>query len=231
MIIDENFKNILATGDEKQVNEVVSISLEKHKNYDVASKDPHQWCIWADINPRDALRLMNQWVEEGRDVSMFADHFKPDLTPCETFANALGYARHLKLKEFLFRNYGSYTYAMHTYSTTKVRNHGSANAPVGKSVTPNVDSKAYSEYASRFNDGPDSKQDAIQQQSSEVQAQQTEKPVTPRTVPQKDDRMALRIINRSDPRFNGVRLDKELVKLNETKDFIREIMLKEMKKV
>lgn len=227
MIINEKLKNILATGDEKKINEVVSMSMEKHKNYDIASQQPSQWGMWADINPRDALRLINQWVSEGRDVSMFMPYFIPDLTPCETFANALGYAKHLKLKEFLFRNYGSYTYAMHTYSTTKVRNKGNNNEPIGQSVVPR--SKAYSDYASRFNDGPSA---SAETHKTEIQPEKADTAQTsPRTVPPKNDDMALRMINRSDPRFNGARLDREFAKLNEVKQFIRETMLKEIKNI
>ena len=230
MIINESLKNILATGDENKVNEVVGLSLEKHKNYEIASKEPGQWCIWADVNPRDSLRLMNQWVEEGKDVSMFTN-FKPDLTPCETFANALGYAKHLKLKEFLFRNYGSYTYAMHTYSTTKLRNKGTSNAPVGQSDVSH--SKAYDNYTSRFNDGPKGTTDIATPPvapSTDIATPPAKPSVTPRSVPGKNDNMALRRINRSDPRFNGVRLDNEFANLNEVKNFIKETMLKEIKK-
>lgn len=230
MIINEQLKNILATGDEQKINEIVATSLEVHKNYDRASQEPNKWCMWAGINPRDALRLINQWVNEGKDVSMFASYFKPDLTPCETFANALGYAKHLKLKEFLFRNYGSYSYAMHTYSTTKVRNNGGGTAPIGQSVVTH--SKAYDDYASRFNDGPGGGNTNTTPNATETQPMiDSPKLGTPRTVPPQDDKMALRMTNRSDPRFNGARLDREFTKLNEVKQLIRETMLKEMKKI
>ena len=230
MIINENLKNILATRDIQKINEVVELSLDVHKDYDKASQEPNRWCMWADVNPRDALRLMNQWVSEGKDVSGFAAYYKPDLTPCETFANALGYAKHLKLKEFLFRNYGSYSYAMHTYSTEKVRNRGRNNAPIGQPAVTNT--KAYSDYQSRFNDGPDdTKTNATPEAMETPSIIDKPKPSTPRTVPPQEDKMALRMINRSDPRFNGARLDREYAKLNEVKKFIRETMLKEMKNV
>lgn len=233
MIINENLKNILATGDENKVNEAVATTLDKNKDYDLASKRPSQWCIWAGVNPSDSLKILNQWVGEGRDVSIFTREYTPDLTPCETFANALGYAKHLQLKRFVFRNYGAYEYAMHTYSTTKVRNNnGGSHEPIGQSV---VHSKAYDDYASRFNDGPDGgnatpEATATPPMTSEPEHEDTV-PKSPRTVPGKNDDMALRMINRSDPRFNGARLDREYAKLNEVKAFIRKTMLKEMKKV
>lgn len=228
MIIDEQLKNILATGDEQTVNEVVATSLEKHKNYDMASQNPSEWGSWAMLNPRDSLRLMNIWVEQGKDVSVFADSFKPDLTPCETFANALGYARHLRLKYFLFRNYGAYEYDRHTYSTTKVRNKG--NSPIGgTAVSKNSD---YSRYESNFNNGPENNSTKAGTNGTEdTQITNTEKATTPRTVPPSDDKMSLRMINRSDPRFNGARLDRELAKLNEVKKLIRETMIKEMENI
>jgi len=229
MIINEDLKNMLATGDEQKINEVVGLSQERHKNYDVAIKRPSEWGTWALLNPRDSLKLMNLWVSQGKDVSMFADVFKPDLTPCETFANALGYAKHLNLKQFLFRNYGAYEYARHTYSTTKVRNKGKNGTPIGQ---PAVTSKAYSDYASRFNDGPEAdKVDVAPEAATTAPVIGKPKSDTPRTVPPQDDNMSLRMINRSDPRFNGARLDREYAKLNEVKKIIRETMLKEMKNV
>lgn len=230
MIINEDLKNILASGDEQKINEVVALSLDKHKNYDTASQTPSEWGTWAMLNPRDSLKLMNSWVEQGKDVSMFGDTFKPDLTPCETFANALGYAKHLKLKFFLFRNYGAYEYARHTYSTSKVRNKGKNNEPIGGQAVTH--SKAYSDYASRFNDGPaDTKTNATPEAMETPPMIDKTKAETPRTVPPQEDKIALRMINRSDPRFNGARLDREYAKLNEVKKFIRETMLKEMKNV
>lgn len=220
MIINKQLKDILSTGDEEKINEVVATSLEMHKNYDVASQTPNKWCIWANVNPRDALRLMNQWVGEGRDVSMFADYYKPDLTPCETFANALGYAKHLNLKEFLFRNYGSYTYAMHTYSTTKVRNiGGNGTAPIGKSAIGN--DRAYDDYASRFNNGPENEPER-QTYGADGRTQALTR--------QENDNMSIRSINRSDQRFNNAKLDKELARINEVKKIIKKAFLKEIKR-
>jgi hypothetical protein len=230
MIINEHLKNILTTGNEQEINEIVAASLDVHKDYEKASQLPNRWCMWANVNPRDALRLMNQWVGEGRDVSMFAAYYKPDLTPCETFANALGYAKHLKLKEFLFRNYGSYSYAMHTYSTTKIRNNGGSTAPIGQSFVKNK--KAYDDYTSRFNDGPEPpKADATPEVAKAAPGTTGRTTATPRTVPPQDDNMSLRMINRSDPRFNSARLDREYAKLNEAKRFIKETMLREMKNI
>ena len=122
---------------------------------------------------------------------------------------------------------------MHTYSTTKVRNNnGGGREPIGQPV---VNSKAYADYASRFNDGPDGGNKTPEATETHPMISEPEHEVavqkSPRTVPGKNDDMALRMINRSDPRFNGARLDREYAKLNEVKAFIRKTMLKEMKKV
>lgn len=126
MIVNKELAKILSesskTGDSTLLAEVVSSSLEKHTNYDVAINTPDEWVVWAKINPRDSITILEAWIEEGRDVSAFTDKYQPDLTPCDTFANALGFANHLHLKRFLYRNYGSYSSPMHTYSTTPVRN-------------------------------------------------------------------------------------------------------------
>ena len=139
MNIDKEFIKVLASGDERAINEIVALSSSQHKNYEEASKNPHEWGIWASTNPRDALALLTQWVSNGKDVSGFADNYAPELTPCETFANALGFAIHLHLKKFKFRDNGDYMEPIHMYSTTPVRNGGKpggvqTSGSIGQSV-------------------------------------------------------------------------------------------------
>ena len=110
----------------KQIKEVRALTLDIHSDFNKASKDPLSWATWATSNPIDSLKIWTEWVNSGKDVSNMASQWHPNLTKCGSFANALGYAIHLKLKYFY--------YADRNYATTPQRNSNLNNEPIGGST-------------------------------------------------------------------------------------------------
>lgn len=85
------------------LNETVTFSKEENTDAAIASQDAMKWATWANLNPHDSLRIWIIWKNQGDDTSKLVNYYKPNLTPCETFPNALGYAIHLGLKRFFFQ--------------------------------------------------------------------------------------------------------------------------------